>query len=132
MQGVVHLLCRHGEKSNEQTRRRRDTVTIEDRMTDQGMFLPTLPSWQRMLWSTKLLLATAVFGGGFVWLLYWFARVDVYHEHFFDHGKILLRYSLCRVLFIGWLAWLIYFPGAAVLAGGGGRRFMRTPPAGGR
>ena len=49
-------------------------------------------------------------------LISWFAWTDVYGSHFFDHGGLIALYNLLRLVFAGFLAWLIYAPGAIILA----------------
>jgi hypothetical protein len=40
-----------------------------------------------------------------------------------------VRYHLMRLLYIGWLAWLIYFPGAALMRALGGPGFLPSLPS---
>ena len=48
---------------------------------------------------------------GFAALLAWYDRVDFYHTGFFIHGAAVTRYELARLVFIPYLAWLIYAVG---------------------
>jgi len=54
--------------------------------------------------------------GSFAFVVWWFDYVDYYHQHFFDSGIIVLADNLVRIIFVGLLAWLIYAPGAFVVA----------------
>ena len=54
--------------------------------------------------------------GSFAFVVWWFDYVDYYHQHFFDTGIIVLADNLVRIVFIGLLSWLIYAPGAWVIA----------------
>jgi len=60
--------------------------------------------------------AAATLIGSFVAVVRWFDAADFYHRHFFDHGAIVAVNNAMRVVFVGIFAWLIYAPGAAVVA----------------
>src|ERR1700726_4064540 len=62
------------------------------------------------------MLAAAVLLGGFIGVVLWFDRVDFYNKHFFDTGAIVFADNIVRIVFVGILSWLIYAPGAAVVA----------------
>jgi hypothetical protein len=62
------------------------------------------------------MLAVAVLFGGFVGVVLWFDRVDFYNKHFFDTGAIVFADNVVRIVFVGIFSWLIYAPGAAVVA----------------
>src|SRR5580693_3665354 len=62
------------------------------------------------------MLAIAVLIGGFIGVVLWFARVDFYNKHFFDTGAIVFADNVVRIVFVGIFSWLIYAPGAAVVA----------------
>jgi hypothetical protein len=62
------------------------------------------------------LLAVAVLLGGFIGVVLWFDRVDFYNKHFFDTGAIVFADNVVRIVFVGIFSWLIYAPGAAVVA----------------
>jgi hypothetical protein len=62
------------------------------------------------------MLAVAVLLGGFIGVVLWFDRVDFYNKHFFDTGAIVFADNLVRIVFVGFFSWLIYAPGAAVVA----------------
>ena len=66
--------------------------------------------------SAAELLAVAALLGGFVGVVLWFDGVDFYHRHFFDTGAIAATNNAVRIVFVGILSWLIYAPGAAVVA----------------
>src|ERR1700729_1187725 len=66
--------------------------------------------------SAAELLAVAALLGGFVGVVLWFDGVDFYHQHFFDTGAIAAANNAVRIVFVGILSWLIYAPGAAVVA----------------
>ena len=51
----------------------------------------------------------------------WFDRVDFYNKHFFDTGAIVFADNVVRIVFVGIFSWLIYAPGAAIVA------FVTTP-----
>jgi hypothetical protein len=50
---------------------------------------------------------------GYALLLVWFERVDFYRSGFFVHGLAVTRYEFARLIFVPYLAWLIYAVGAA-------------------
>jgi hypothetical protein len=60
--------------------------------------------------------AAAVLLVGFIGVVLWFDRVDFYNKHFFDTGAIVFSDNMVRIVFVGILSWLIYAPGAAVVA----------------
>ena len=62
------------------------------------------------------MLAVAVLLGGFIGVVLWFDKVDFYNKHFFDTGAIVFADNVVRVVFVGIFSWLIYAPGAAVVA----------------
>jgi len=62
------------------------------------------------------MLAIAALLGGFIGMVLWFDKVDFYHKHFFDTGAIVFADNLLRIVFVGILSWLIYAPGAAIVA----------------
>jgi hypothetical protein len=62
------------------------------------------------------MLAIAVLLGGFIGVVLWFDRVDFYNRHFFDTGAIVFADNVVRIVFVGIFSWLIYAPGAAVVA----------------
>jgi hypothetical protein len=62
------------------------------------------------------LLAVAVLLGGFIGVVLWFDRIDFYNKHFFDTGAIVFADNVVRIVFVGIFSWLIYAPGAAVVA----------------
>jgi hypothetical protein len=66
--------------------------------------------------SAAEMLAVAALLGGFVGVVLWFARVDFYHRHFFETGAIVAANNAVRIIFVGFFSWLIYAPGAAVVA----------------
>ena len=48
--------------------------------------------------------------------IFWLHRTDVYHQHFFEHGPLLIFYNLARITFMAVsLFWLIYWAGFACL-----------------
>jgi hypothetical protein len=53
---------------------------------------------------------------GFVGVVWWFDSVDFYHRHFFDRGLIVVADNALRIVFVGLFSWLIYAPGAAIMA----------------
>ena len=56
-----------------------------------------------------------LFVGGYAALLAWFKIVDVYHLHFATSGASVLIYNGFRILFIFYLFWIIWAPGALAL-----------------
>jgi hypothetical protein len=52
----------------------------------------------------------------FAFTVWWFDYIDYYHHHFFDTGIIVLANNLARIVFVSLLSWLIYAPGAFVVA----------------
>jgi hypothetical protein len=66
--------------------------------------------------SAAELLAVAALLGGFVGVVLWFDGVDFYRRHYFDTGAIAAANNAVRIVFVGILSWLIYAPGAAVVA----------------
>ena len=61
-------------------------------------------------------LSAAALIGGFIGVVAWFDVVDFYHRHFFDTGPIVAANNVLRVVFVVIFAWLVYAPGAGVLA----------------
>jgi hypothetical protein len=59
--------------------------------------------------------SSAVFLIGYLALVIWFRTTNVYHHHFFESGLIVVAYNCARILFIGYLLWLIYATGRIVL-----------------
>jgi hypothetical protein len=53
---------------------------------------------------------------GFIGVVAWFAGVDFYHQHFFDNGPIVAADNVVRIVFVIIFSWLIYAPGASVVA----------------
>jgi len=47
--------------------------------------------------------------------LIFFRAVDVYHQHFFSKGVIVVLYHLARLIFIPCLIWILYFSGNKLL-----------------
>lgn len=70
------------------------------------------------------LLAAFAIAGGFVYLLLWFDRTDFYHGEFFEPGSKVILYNLARLLFIPYMAWIVYAPGAGLIALVSGRRAL--------
>jgi hypothetical protein len=62
------------------------------------------------------MLAAAALLGGFIGVVLWFDWVDFYNKHFFDAGAIVFADNVVRIVFVGIFSWLIYAPGAAVVA----------------
>src|SRR5580704_12199867 len=62
------------------------------------------------------LLAVAALFAGFIGVVLWFDGIDFYHRHFFDTGVIAFANNAVRIVFVGILSWLLYAPGAAVVA----------------
>src|SRR5580692_988687 len=62
------------------------------------------------------LLAIAALFAGFIGVVLWFDGIDFYHRHFFDTGVIAFANNAVRIVFVGILSWLIYAPGAAIVA----------------
>jgi hypothetical protein len=73
--------------------------------------------------------AVAALLGGFIGVVLWFDWVDFYNKHFFDTGAIVFADNMVRIVFVGILSWLIYAPGAAVVAlvTGPGERAALSP-----
>jgi hypothetical protein len=75
---------------------------------------------------SRAVMPVALLFGAFVAVVLWFSEVDFYHRHFFDTGKIVLADNALRVVFGLILCWLIYAPGASILALIARRRTERT------
>jgi hypothetical protein len=75
-------------------------------------------------------LAAAALICGFIGVVAWFAGVDFYHRHFFDTGPIVAADNVVRVVFVIIFSWLVYAPGAAIvaLAMSTDQRAALTPP----
>jgi hypothetical protein len=58
-------------------------------------------------------------------VLAFFAYVDVYHQHFFE-PRFSLPYNAARTIFAAYLAWILYFSGAAILEKSS-RAFLNIP-----
>lgn len=67
-------------------------------------------------WSGWDIIAAGALIASFVAVTVWFDVVDQYHRHFFDAGSIVLANNVARIVFALLLAWLVYAPGAGVLA----------------
>ncbi|MFA4987575.1 MAG: hypothetical protein WC712_13415 [Candidatus Brocadiia bacterium] len=65
---------------------------------------------------SSVILSAVVLLAGFLGLAVWFGVIDVYHQHFFDAGPIVLAYNLSRVIFIGFFAWIIAASGFMLIA----------------
>jgi hypothetical protein len=61
-------------------------------------------------------LPITVLFAAFIGAVLWFRQVDFYHRHFFDKGAIVPADIAMRVVFVSILAWLVYAPGAGILA----------------
>src|SRR5580700_681611 len=61
-------------------------------------------------------LAGAALICGFIGVVAWFDGVDFYHRHFFDTGPIVAANNVVRVVFVIIFSWMIYAPGAGVVA----------------
>jgi hypothetical protein len=59
-----------------------------------------------------IVVVIAVFTG----IVLWFGEIDFYHRHFFDTGAVVFADNAARAIFVLILAWLIYAPGAGILA----------------
>src|SRR6516162_1873372 len=68
----------------------------------------------RLAWAERL--AVAALLASFVAVVLWFDRIDYYHRHFFDAGAIVVVDNALRIVFVGILSWLIYAPGAGIVA----------------
>ena len=64
---------------------------------------------------TQWFLASLAISGIFIALIKWFSFTNVYYNHFFDHGTLIIFYSIARVLFIGFIIWFIWSIGATLL-----------------
>jgi hypothetical protein len=62
------------------------------------------------------MLAVAALLVGFIGVVLWFDEVDFYNKHFFDTGVIVFADNVVRVVFVGTFSWLIYAPGAGIVA----------------
>jgi hypothetical protein len=71
-------------------------------------------------------ICTFSFPFGFFVLVSWFRVADVYHKHFFDSGWLVAGYNIARIIFIGYLFWLIYATGCIALDRFGNRRRVST------
>ncbi len=60
-------------------------------------------------------LAAALLAISYAALLSWFERTDFYHTGFFAHGAAVQAYQAARLVFIVYLAWLIYAVGAGTM-----------------
>jgi hypothetical protein len=61
-------------------------------------------------------LAAALLAVLYAALLLWFERTDFYHNHFFAHGAAVQAYQAARLVFIIYLAWLIYAVGVGAMS----------------
>ncbi len=66
--------------------------------------------------ATAELFAAGGLLGAFACVVLWFGQVDFYHRHFFDSGAIVFADNAVRVIFALVLCWLIYAPGAGIIA----------------
>lgn len=74
----------------------------------------------------RLLTVGVTATGGYAALIFWFAWADVYGAHFFDHGGLVALYNVLRIVFAAALAWLVYAPGAVILAMAAGFSAVRS------
>ena len=73
------------------------------------------PSYLQRLLQSARTLGFLLYVGGYAALLAWFKIVDVYHLHFATSGASVLIYNGFRILFIFYLFWIIWAPGALAL-----------------
>jgi hypothetical protein len=73
--------------------------------------------------SIRQMPAFAAFVGFYVVVVAWFKFVDVYHFHFSTDGILVIAYNLFRVVFIFYLFWIIYTPGAFLVRAIANRQF---------
>jgi len=64
-----------------------------------------------MYYSLKNSPLTWLFFIGYIILLFFFNTIDVYHQHFFSTGSLIILYNFFRVFFILCLMWLCYIMG---------------------
>lgn len=57
----------------------------------------------------------ALFVSLYVAVLIWFGNVDVYRNYFFQRGYVYILYNLFRVLYLGYLTWILYYLGRILL-----------------
>jgi len=65
---------------------------------------------------------------GYVYLLITFQQEAFYYQHFFDHGARVTQYLVTRLIFMSFVAWLIYAPGIGLLTIVGGRHPWKSLP----
>ena len=81
-------------------------------MGEGNKFYPEhLPQGTRIF----LFVCSLVFVFGFLAFVAWFRIVDVYQKHFFDSGWLIAGYNGTRIIFIGYLFWVLYATGCIVL-----------------
>ena len=66
---------------------------------------------------------------GYAALIYGFAAIDFYHQHFFARGLSVTFYSFSWLAFAAFLAWIVYAAGVGVITGICGRRALWSLPA---
>lgn len=59
--------------------------------------------------------ALVAFVVGYVALIVWFKKFDLYHTHFEASGGLIVIYNLFRILFAFYLFWIVQAVGSAVL-----------------
>ena len=69
-----------------------------------------------LYFGTAQRLAAAALILGFIGVAAWFGGVDFYHRYFFDTGPVVAADNLVRVVFVVIFSWLIYAPGAGIVA----------------
>ncbi len=62
------------------------------------------------------IIAVVLLFSAFFCVVWWFGKVDFYNRHFFHSGIIVVAENAMRIVLVAILSWLIYAPGAAVIA----------------
>jgi|GEM_PF-1333535 len=53
---------------------------------------------------------------GFSILISWYHWIDIYNQHFYDHGKKIFAYNVTRILLLSFILWIVYVSGQAILS----------------
>lgn len=93
----------------------RNRIGMEDRIENQQIYsTPVINQSHDSIW--QICISALILVCGFLGLITWFNRVDVYHTHFFDQGSLILIYNSLRAIFALYMIWIIYVPGIALLS----------------
>lgn len=77
--------------------------------------------WRTLRYGRFEFLSFLAYMAAYEFILFWFRKIDVYHDHFSARGDVVLVNNALRVLFIFYLFWIVYTPGKWLIARIAGR-----------